>query len=151
MARGFAYLTAVVEWTTRKILAHRVAITLEAVHAVEVLEEAFVLYGPPDIVNTDQGSQFTAGAFTEAVLGRGIRLLMDRKGSWRDNMFVERVWRSIKYEEVSLKAYESVSHARRSIRQCIELYNRKRPHSSLADQTPDEAYFATLPAIKSAA
>lgn len=151
MARGFVYLTAVVDWASRRILAHRVAITLEAVHAVEALEEAFVRYGHPDIVNTDQGSQFTASAFTEAVLGRGIRLSMDGKGAWRDNVFVERVWRSIKYEEIYLRAYESVSHARHSIGQYIELYNRKRPHSSLADQTPDEAYFATLPAIKSAA
>nr|WP_087124886.1 IS3 family transposase [Burkholderia cenocepacia] len=151
MARGFVYLTAVVDWASRKVLAHRVAITLEAMHAVEALEEAFARYGHPDIVNTDQGSQFTAGAFTEAVLGRGIQLSMDGKGAWRDNVFVERVWRSIKYEEVYLRAYESVSHARRSIGDYIELYNRKRPHSSLADQTPDEAYFATLPAIKSAA
>nr|WP_186191257.1 IS3 family transposase [Burkholderia gladioli] len=151
MARGFVYLTAVVDWASRKILAHRVAITLEATHAVEALEEAFARYGLPDIVNTDQGSQFTAGAFTEAVLGRGVRLSMDGKGAWRDNVFVERVWRSIEYEEIYLRAYESVSHARRSIGDYIELYNRKRPHSSLADQTPDEAYFATLPAIKSAA
>ncbi|AWV05675.1 IS3 family transposase (plasmid) [Burkholderia sp. JP2-270] len=151
MARGFVYLTAVVDWSSRKVLSHRVAITLEAMHAVEALEEAFARYGQPDIVNTDQGSQFTANAFTEAVLGRGILLSMDGKGSWRDNVFVERVWRSIKYEEVYLKAYESVSHARRSIGEYINLYNRNRPHSSLADQTPDEAYFATLPAIKSAA
>lgn len=151
MARGFVYLTAVVDWASRKVLAHRVAITLEAVHAVEALEEAIARYGLPEIVNTDQGSQFTANAFTEAVLGRGIRLSMDGKGAWRDNVFVERVWRSIKYEEVYLKAYESVSHARQSLGNYIELYNRKRPHSSLQDQTPDEAYFATLPAIKSAA
>nr|WP_155739984.1 IS3 family transposase [Pandoraea pnomenusa] len=151
MARGFVYLTAVVDWASRKILAHRIAITLEASHAVEALEEAFTRYGVPDIVNTDQGSQFTAGAFTDAVLGRQVRLSMDGKGAWRDNVFVERVWRSIKYEEVYLKAYESVSHARRSIGDYIDLYNRKRPHSSLADQTPDEAYFATLSAIKSAA
>jgi len=151
MARGFVYLTAVVDWASRKVLAHRVAITLEALHAVEALEEAFARYGQPDIVNTDQGSQFTATAFTEAVFGRDIRLSMDGKGSWRDNVFVERVWRSIKYEEVYLKAYESVSQARQSIGAYIELYNQRRPHSSLADQTPDEAYFATLPAIKSAA
>lgn len=151
MARGFVYMTAVVDWASRKVLAHRVAITLEAMHAVEALEEAFARYGLPDIVNTDQGSQFTATAFTQAVLDRGVRLSMDGKGSWRDNVIVERVWRSLKYEEVYLKAYESVSHARRSISQYIELYNQRRPHSSLADQTPDEAYFATLPAIKSAA
>jgi transposase InsO family protein len=100
MVRGFVYLTAVVDWASRKVLAHRVAITLEASHAVEALEEAFTRYGLPDIVNTDQGSQFTAGAFTEAVLGRGVRLSMDGKGAWRDNVFVERVWRSIKYEEI---------------------------------------------------
>ena len=98
-----------------------------------------------------ESAQFTAGAFTEAVLSRGVRLSMDGKGAWRDNVFVERVWRSIKYEKIYLRAYESVNHARRSIGQCIELYNRKRPHSSLADQTPDEGYFPTLPAIKSAA
>ncbi len=132
---GFVYLTAVVDWASRRILAHRVAITLEATHAVEALEEAFARYGLPDIVNTDQGSQFTAGAFTEAVLSRGVRLSMDGKGAWRDNVFVERVWRSIKYEEVYLKAYESVNHARRCMGEYIDLYNRKRPHSSLADQT----------------
>jgi putative transposase len=151
MARGFVYLTAVVDWASRKVLAHRIAITMEAMHAVEALEEAFAKYGQPEIVNTDQGSQFTATAFTEAVLSRGIRLSMDGKGAWRDNVFVERVWRSVKYEEVYLKAYESVSHARRSIGDYMNLYNHKRPHSSLSDQTPDEAYFATLPGIKLAA
>jgi putative transposase len=151
MARGFVYLTAVVDWASRKVLAHRVAITMEAMHAVEALEEALAKYGQPEIVNTDQGSQFTATDFTDAVLGRGIRLSMDGKGAWRDNVFVERVWRCVKYEEVYLKAYESVSHARRSIGDYLNLYNQKRPHSSLSDQTPDEAYFATLPAIKSAA
>jgi putative transposase len=151
MARGFVYLTAVVDWASRKVLAHRVAITLEAIHAVEALEEAFAKYGKPEIVNTDQGSQFTATAFTDAVLDRDIKLSMDGKGAWRDNVFVARVWRSVKYEEVYLKAYESVSHARRSIGDYINLYNQRRPHSSLEDRTPDEAYFATLPAIKSAA
>ena len=100
MARGFVYLTAVVDWASRKVLAHRVAITMEAMHAVEALEEAFAKYGQPEIVNTDQGSQFTATVFTEAVLSRGIRLSMDGKGAWRDNVFVERVWRSVKYEEM---------------------------------------------------
>ncbi len=151
MARGFVYLTAVVDWASRKVLAHRVAITMEAMHAVEALEEAFAKYGQPEIVNIDQGSQFTATVFTEAVLSRGIRLSMDGKGAWRDNVFVERVWRSVKYEEVYLKAYESVGHARRSIGDYIHLYNQRRPHSSLEDRTPDEAYFATLPAIKLAA
>ncbi|UIF89353.1 IS3 family transposase (plasmid) [Cupriavidus necator] len=151
MARGFVYLTAVVDWASRRVLAYRVAITLESCHAVEAIEEALARYGHPEIVNTDQGSQFTATDFTDAVLGRGIALSMDGKGSWRDNVFVERLWRSVKYEEVYLKAYDSVSHARRSIADYLTWYNQRRPHSSLADQTPDEAYFATLPAIKSAA
>nr|WP_116117172.1 IS3 family transposase [Paraburkholderia sp. BL6669N2] len=151
MARGFVYLTAVVDWASRRVLAHRVAITLESCHAVEALEEAFAKYGPPEIVNTDQGSQFTATEFTDAVLGRKVLLSMDGKGAWRDNVFVERVWRSVKYEEVYLKAYDSVGHARRSIGNYLNWYNQNRPHSRLADQTPDEAYFATLPAIKSAA
>ncbi|KVC82936.1 hypothetical protein WL13_08295, partial [Burkholderia ubonensis] len=148
MARGFVYLTAAVDWASRKVLAHRVAITLEAIHAVEAEEEAFAKCVKPEIVNTDQGSQFTATAFTYAVLNRGIKLSMDGKGVWRDNVFVERVWRSVKYEKVYLKAYESVSHSRRSIGDYINLYNQRRPHSSLEDRTPDEAYFATLPAIK---
>lgn len=151
MARGFGYLTAVVDWASRTVLAHRVAITLEAIHAVEALEEAFAKHGQPAIVNTDQGAQFTATAFAHAVLDRGIKRSMDGKGAWRDNVFVERVWRSVKYEEVYLKAYESVCHARRSIGDYMHLYNQRRPHSSLEDRTPDEAYFATLPAIKSAA
>ncbi|MCA8228143.1 IS3 family transposase [Burkholderia vietnamiensis] len=151
MARGFVYLTAVVDWASRRVLAHRVAITLESCHAVEALEEAFAKYGLPEIVNTDQGSQFTATEFTDAVLSRSVLLSMDGKGAWRDNVFVERVWRSVKYEEVYLKAYDSVSHARRSISNYLNWYNQNRPHSRLADQTPDEAYFATLPAIKSAA
>jgi putative transposase len=151
MARGFVYLTAVVDWASRRVLAHRVAITLESCHAVEALEEAFAKYGLPEIVNTDQGSQFTATEFTDAVLCRKVLLSMDGKGAWRANVFVERVWRSVKYEEVYLKAYDSVSHARRSIGNYLNWYNRNRPHSRLADQTPDEAYFATLPAIKSAA
>ncbi|CAH2927743.1 MAG: Mobile element protein [uncultured Paraburkholderia sp.] len=105
MARGFVYLTAVVDWASRKVLAHRVVITPEAVHAVDALEDAFTLYGLPHIVNTDQGRQFTAGVFTEAVLRRDIRLSMDGRGCWRDNVFVGRVWHSIKYEECYLKAY----------------------------------------------
>ena len=117
----------------------------------ESIDEAFAKYGLPRIVNTDQGSQFTATEFTDAVLSRSVLLSMDGKGAWRDNVFVERVWRSVKYEEVYLKAYDSVSHARRAIGNYLNWYNQNRPHSRLADKTPDEAYFATLPAIKSAA
>jgi len=107
MARGFVSLTAVVDWASRRVLSHRVAITLEAEHAVAVIEEAIVKYGQPEIVNTDQGGQFTSDAFNGAVLGEGIQMSMDGKGNWRDNVFVERLWHSVKYEEVYLKAYES--------------------------------------------
>jgi putative transposase len=151
MARGFVYLTAVVDVASRKVLAHRVAITLEAIHAKEVIGEAFARYGTPEIVNTDQGSQFTAEEFTEVVLERGCKLSMDGRGAWRDNVFVERFWRSVKYERVYLKAYDSVSAARADIAAYIEDFNQLRPHSSLADATPDEHYFANLPGMQAAA
>jgi putative transposase len=131
MAKGFIYLTAVVDWASRKVLAAKVAITLEACHAVDVLEQAFRLYGKPEIVNTDQGSQFTAKAFVDAVKNQGCQLSMDGQGAWRDNVFVERLWRSVKYERVYLHAYDSVGQARASILDYFEWYNHKRPHSSL--------------------
>ena len=115
MARGFVYLTAVVDVASRRVLAHKVAITLEACHATEVIEQAFARYGTPEIVNTDQGSQFTAEEFTDVVLAKGCKLSMDGRGAWRDNVFVERLWRSVKYERVYLKAYDSVSAARADI------------------------------------
>jgi putative transposase len=144
MARGFVYLTAVVDVASRRVLAHKVAITLEACHAREVIEQAFARWGTPQIVNTDQGSQFTATEFTDAVLQQGCRLSMDGRGAWRDNVFVERLWRSVKYERVYLKAYDSVSAARADIADYIAWYNAKRAHSGLADATPDEHYFAHL-------
>ena len=146
MARGFVYLTAVVDVATRRVLAHRVAITLEAIHAKEVIEQALAKYGTPEIVNTDQGSQFTAEEFTGVVLAAGCRLSMDGRGAWRDNVFVERLWRSVKYERVYLKAYDSVSAARADIADYINWYNARRAHSSLNEATPDEHYFAKLPA-----
>ena len=151
MARGFVYLTAVVDVASRKVLAHKVAITLEACHAKEVIEQAFLRHGTPEIVNTDQGSQFTATEFTDVVLAKGCKLSMDGRGAWRDNVFVERFWRSVKYERVYLKAYDSVSAARTDIAQYIDSFNVQRPHSSLADATPDEFYFANLPRIAEAA
>jgi putative transposase len=151
MARGFVYLTAVVDVASRKVLAHKVAITLEACHAKEVIEQAFLRHGTPEIVNTDQGSQFTATEFTDVVLAKGCKLSMDGRGAWRDNVFVERFWRSVKYERVYLKAYDSVSAARTDIAQYIEGFNIQRPHSSLADATPDEFYFANLPKMSKAA
>ena len=151
MARGFVYLTAVVDVASRRVLAHKVAITLEAVHAKEVIEQAFARYGTPEIVNTDQGSQFTAPAFTEVVLAKGCRLSMDGRGAWRDNVFVERLWRSVKYERVYLKAYDSVSAARADIADYLDWYNAHRSHSSLERLTPNEKYLAALPPLKQAA
>ena len=151
MARGFVYLTAVVDVASRRVLAHKVAITLEACHAREVIEQAFARHGTPDIVNTDQGSQFTATEFTQPVLDRGCQLSMDGRGAWRDNVFVERLWRSVKYERVYLKAYDSVSAARADIALYLDWYNTARAHSSLDDATPEQHYFATLPALEQAA
>jgi putative transposase len=121
MARGFVYLTAVVDVASRKVLAHKVAITLEACHATEVIEQAFLRHGTPQIVNTDQGSQFTATEFTDVVLAKGCKLSMDGRGAWRDNVFVQRLWRSVKYERVYLKAYDSVSAARTDIALLISI------------------------------
>jgi putative transposase len=151
MAKGFVYLAAVVDWASRKVLAHRVSITMDTDFCVQAVQEALAKYGRPEIFNTDQGSQFASQAFTELLTGRGIRISMDGKGAWRDNVFVERLWRTIKHDEVYLKAYESVSHARDSLARFIEFYNTRRPHSSLDRKTPDEFYFARLPAMKKAA
>ena len=141
MARGFVYLVAVVDWFTRRVLSHRVSITMEAGFCVEALEEAIGKHGKPEIFNTDQGSQFTGEAFTGVLLANGIAISMDGKGSWRDNVFVERLWKSVKYEEVYLKAYDTVAEARSSLGRYLDFYNRQRPHSSLDRRTPDEAYF----------
>jgi len=145
MARGFVYLAVVLDWFSRRVLAWRLSITMEAAFCVEALQEAMARHGKPEIVNTDQGSQFTGTPFT-GVLGRhGITISMDGKGAWRDNVFVERLWRSVKYEEVYLHAYDSVSEARTSISCYFDFYNRRRPHASLDGATPDQAYFTTLP------
>lgn len=145
MARGFVYLAAVVDWFSRRVLAWRLSITMEAAFCIEALEEALAKYGRPEIFNTDQGSQFTSAAFTGVLRDSAIAISMDGKGSWRDNVFVERIWKSVKYEEVYLKAYASVGEARVSIGRYLDFYNGRRPHSSLDRQTPDEAYFDHLP------
>jgi putative transposase len=145
MARGFCYLIAVIDWFTRKVLSWRLSITMDAAPCIEALEEALARYGKPEIFNSDQGSQFTSHDFTKVLLDQKIQISMDGKGAWRDNVFVERLWRSVKYEEVYLKAYESVREARASIGNYLEFYNQKRPHSSLDDRTPDEAYFTQTP------
>jgi putative transposase len=145
MARGFVYLAAVVDWFSRRVLAWRLSITLEVEFCLEAVEEALVRHGKPEIFNTDQGSQFTSADFTGLLLKHAIAISMDGKGSWRDNVFVERLWRSIKYEEVYLRAYDSVAEARASIGRYLDFYNRKRPHSSLGARTPDLVYFDHLP------
>jgi putative transposase len=145
MARGFVYLAVVLDWFSRRVLSWRVSITMEAAFCVEALEDALANYGKPEIFNTDQGSQFTGTAFTGVLLKSDVKISMDGKGAWRDNVFVERLWRSVKYEEVYLRAYDSVGEARASLGRYLDLYNRRRPHSSLDDRTPDQAYFNPLP------
>jgi putative transposase len=145
MARGFVYLCAVMDWFARRILAWRLSITMEADFCVEVLEEALARYDRPQIFNTDQGSQFTSEPFTDVLITNDIAISMDGKGAWRDNVFVERFWRTVKYEEVYLRAYDSVGEARISIGRYLDFYNGRRPHSSLDRRTPDQAYFNPLP------
>jgi putative transposase len=145
MARGFVYLAVVLDWFSRRVLSWRVSITMEAAFCVEALEDALARHGKPEICNTDQGSQFTGAAFTDVLIKNGIAISMDGKGAWRDNVFVERLWRTVKYEEVYLKAYDTASEARASIGRYLDFYNRRRPHSSLDGTTPDHAYFTPLP------
>jgi putative transposase len=150
MARGFVYLVAVVDWYSRRVLAWRLSITMETNFCIEALEEALSTNEKPEIFNTDQGSQFTSEAFVGRLKENGISISMDGRGRWRDNVFVERIWKSIKYEEVYLHAYASVSEARLSICRYIDFYNTTRPHSSLKAQTPDQVYFNRLPEFMAA-
>lgn len=151
MQRGFLYLFAVLDWATRRVLAWRLSNTLTTDFCIETVQEAIAKYGKPEIFNTDQGSQFTDGDFVQLIREEhGIALSMDGKGCWRDNVFIERFWRSIKYEEVYLHAYESASQARGGIGTYIEFYNSARPHSALDGRTPDAAYFNST-AVKLAA
>jgi putative transposase len=150
MARGFIYLAAVVDWFSRRVLAWRLSITMEASFCIEAVEEALSKNEKPEIFNTDQGSQFTSDDFTGLLRKNGIDISMDGKGRWRDNVFVERIWKSIKYEEVYLHAYETVQEARTSIGKYLEFYNSTRPHSSLDGFTPDQVYFNRLPEFMAA-
>jgi putative transposase len=143
MAKGFVYLAVVLDWFSRRVLSWRVSITMQASFCIETLGDALARHGKPDIFNTDQGSQFTCEAFTDVLTKNEIKISMDGKGAWRDNVFVERLWRTVKYEEVYLRAYDSVSDARASLGRYLDLYNRRRPHSSLDDMTPDQAYFGS--------
>jgi putative transposase len=150
MQRGFIYLAAVMDWATRRVLAWRVSNTLTADFCVEAVEEAIARYGKPEIFNTDQGTQFTSDDFTTMLHGHGVAISMDGRGCWRDNVFVERLWRSIKYEEVYLHAYENVSAAKAGVGRYLEFYNGRRPHTALGERTPNEAYF-TQQTLKNAA
>jgi putative transposase len=145
MARGFIYLCAVMDWFARRILAWKLSITMEAEFCVEVLEEALRDHDRPRIFNTDQGSQFTSEVFTDVLTSNDIAISMDGKGAWRDNVFIERFWKSVKYEEVYLRAYDDVAEARASLGRYIDFYNSRRPHSSLDCRTPDHAYFNPPP------
>ena len=145
MARGFVYLAAVIDVYSRRILTWRISNSLTADFCIEALEEAIARHGAPEIMNSDQGSQFTAAAFVQVLQHHQIRISMDGRGAWRDNVFVERLWKSIKYEEVYLHAYESVSEAKAGIGRYVTFYNTRRPHTALDRRTPDAVYFNSLP------
>lgn len=150
MAKGFLYLVAIMDWASRRVLAWRLSNTLDSQFCVEALEEALAAYGPPKIFNTDQGAQFTSEAFTSVLKQAGVVISMDGKGRWVDNVFVERLWRSVKYEEVYLKAYESPQEALTQLTQYFQFYNIERRHQALDRQTPDTVYFAEPTPAKAA-
>lgn len=143
MRRGFLYLVAVMDWSTRKVLSWRVSNTMDVEFCIEALEEALARYGRPDIFNSDQGSQFTSPRFTGVLQAAGVRISMDGRGRWMDNVFIERLWRSLKYECIYLHAFETGTDLRAGLTSWIGYYNARRPHSTLAGRTPDEAYRET--------
>ena len=145
MKRGFVYLAVVLDWYSRRILSFRLSNSLTTDFCIEAVEEAIARHGTPEIFNTDQGCQFTSRDFVTLLQGHGIRISMDGRGCWRDNVFVERLWKTIKYEEVYLHAYDSVSEARQALCRYITFYNTRRPHSSLDGKTPDTVYFTSQP------
>ena len=144
MRKGFVYLAAVLDWATRRVLSWRLSNTLTTDFCLEAVEDALGRYGTPDIFNTDQGSQFTSSDFVDLLRTHGIQQSMDGKGRWVDNVFVERLWSSVKYEEVYLHAYDSVTLARQGLERYFRFYNQRRPHSSLDGKTPDQMYFDSL-------
>lgn len=151
MAKGFCYLVAIMDWASRKILSWRLSNTQDAGFCIDALEEAIARFGTPEIFNTDQGSQFTSDSFTQALSSRGIKISMDGKGSWKDNVFIERFWKTVKYEEVYLKGYESLTEARKELKGYLEFYNQERRHQGLDSRTPDEVYWSTVPEVQVAA
>nr|CBX29690.1 hypothetical protein N47_J06710 [uncultured Desulfobacterium sp.] len=151
MAKGFCYLVAIMDWASRRVLSWRLSNTMDTSFCADALEEAIIRFGKPDIFNTDQGSQFTSEAFTKILNTNNIRISMDGKGRWKDNIYIERLWWSVKYEEVYLKAYGSIAEARQEIKNYFELYNYERPHQKLDKKTPDMVYWETLPRKETAA
>lgn len=145
MARGFCYLMAIMDWASRRVMAWRLSNTLDVSFCTEALEEALDRYKAPEIFNSDQGSQFTSEAFTNILISHNVKISMDGKGRWIDNVFIERLWRSVKYEEVYLKAYGSIAEARRELSMYFERYNLRRRHQGIGRRTPDSVYWATLP------
>ena len=150
MGKGFCYLTAVMDWASRKVLSWRLSNTLDPSLCIDALEEAITRYGPPDIFNTDQGSQFTSEAFTDVLSNNGIRISMDGKGRWMDNIFIERLWKTVKYEDIYLKAYGSIADVRQGLKMYFERYNSRRRRQALGDRTPDEVYLTTRPEAREA-
>lgn len=150
MTKGFCYLVAIMDWASRKVLSFRLSNTLDTSFCTDALEEAIARYGTPRIFNTDQGSQFTSEAFVSILTAYGVAVSMDGRGAWTDNVFIERLWRSVKYDEVYLKAYESIAEAKRGIGNYFELYNTRKRHQGLDNRTPDAVYWATLPEVKEA-
>ena len=142
MRRGFLYLAAVMDWSTRKVLSWRVSNTMDVGFCVEALREALARFGRPEIFNTDQGRQFTSAEFTDVLKAADVRISMDGRGRWTDNVFIERLWRSLKYECVYLHAFETGSELRAGLARWVGYYNTRPPHSTLAGRTPDEAYGA---------
>jgi putative transposase len=151
MARGFCYLVAIMDWASRRVLAWRLSNTLDASFCVEALQEALTRYGVPEIFNTDQGSQFTSDDFIGVLENHGISISMDGKGRWMDNVFIERLWWSVKYQDVYLKAYGSIAEARKGLTEYFEFYNSRRRHQSLDRKTPDAVYWSILPCKQVAA
>jgi putative transposase len=151
MARGFCYLVAIMDWASRKVLAWRLSNTLDTSFCTEALGEAINKYGTPDIFNTDQGSQFTSDAFIGILESHDIDISMDGKGRWMDNVFIERLWWSVKYQDVYLKAYSSIAEVREGLKEYFEFYNCRRRHQSLDRRTPDDVYWSTLPQKRVAA
>ena len=151
MARGFCYLVAVMDWSSRMVLAWRLSNTLDSSFCVEALEEAIATYGCPEIFNTDHGSQFTAESFTDTLQLKNIAISMDGKGRWMDNVFIERLWKSVKYEDIYLKSYGSMTETRRGLSQYFKFYNEKRWHQNFDKKTPSRVYFDSLAQKQAAA